>query len=126
MNRKEYGLLVEGWKKFLTEDVSSSGESISLSGVIVDNFDVSYDSSSAELYVDGEINIKQTLSMYGISDESPNVKFEYESLSGDYEGIASQIVDQIVELKLFPGDYSEANFNVVKQDLGKMIRDKMY
>ena len=126
MNRKEYGLLVEGWKKFLTEDVSSSGESISLSGVRVDNFDVSYDSSSAELYVDGEINIKETLSMYGISDESPSAKFEYESLSGDYEGIASQIVDQIVELKLFPGDMSEKNLNFVKQDLGKMIRDKMY
>ena len=125
MNRKEYGLLVEGWKKFLSEGVSS-GESISLSGVIVDNFDVSYDSRSAELYVDGEINIKQTLSMYGISDESPPAKFEYESLSGDYEGIASQIVDQIVELKLFPSNYSEDNFNVVKQDLGKMIRDKMY
>lgn len=125
MNRKEYGLLVEGWKKFLTED-ASSGESISLSGVRVDNFDVSYDSSSAELYVDGEINVKETLSMYGISDESPNVKFEYESLSGDYEGIASQIVDQIVKLKLFPGDMSEKSLNFVKQDLGKMIKDKMY
>lgn len=125
MNRKDYGLLVEGWKKFLSEGVSS-GESISLSGVIVDNFDVSYDSSSAKLYVDGEINIKQTLSMYGISDESPNVKFEYQSSSGDYEGIASQIVDQIVELKLFPGDMSEQNLNFVKQDLGKMIKDKMY
>ncbi len=126
MNRKEYGLLVAGWKKFLVEGVSSSGESISLSGVIVDNFDVSYDSSSGELYVDGEINIKQTLSMYGISDERPPAKFEYESLSGDYEGIASQIVDQIVELELFSGDMSENELDLVRQDLGKMIFNKMY
>jgi hypothetical protein len=94
----------------LVIESASDEETINLSGVRIDNFVVSYDSEYHELYVDGAIN---------------NVKFEYESMSADYDEIAEQIVNQISDLGLF-GNKSDSELVDIKKTLGQMILKKMF
>ena len=111
-------------RQVILESVGS-GESISLSGVRIDNFSVSFE-DNAELYVDGVINIKSTMSMYGENDPRKNFSFEYESLTGDYDGIAEKIVKKIVELELFVNGKTDSELEEITKYLGNLIREKMF
>ena len=106
-----------------------SEKSISLNGVIIDNFEVFYDPENdmiAMLNVSGDINIKETLRAQGKKDERESVEFDYENESVDVEGIAFNIVDQINDLELFAEDMSDEDLDKVEKDLIKIIEKRMY
>ena len=106
-----------------------SEKSISLNGVIIDNFEVFYDPENdmiGSLNVSGDINIKETLRAQGKNDERESVEFDYENESVDVEGIAFNIVDQINDLELFAEDMSDGDLDKIESDLIKIIEKRMY
>ena len=106
-----------------------SEKSISLNGVVIDNFEVFYDPENdmiAMLNVSGDINIKETLRAQGKKDERASVEFDYENESVDVKGIAFKIVDLINDLELFGKDMSDEDLNKLESDLIDIIEKMMY
>lgn len=95
----------------IIKEGESSPEKISLSGVTINNFVISSDTSTGELYVEGEL------------DSGKSLYYESESLNID-DG-AESIIDQIRDDGYF-SDLSDEDIENIENNLSKMMFKKVY
>ena len=95
----------------IIKESASSPEKISLSGVTINNFVISGDTSTGELYIEGEL------------DSGKSLYYESESLNID--GGAESIIKQIRSEGLF-GNLSDEDIENIENDFSMMMSKKVY
>ena len=95
----------------IIKEGESRPEKISLSGVTINNFVISGDTSTGELYIEGEL------------DSGKSLYYESESLNID--GGAESIVNQIRSEGYF-GDLSDEDIENIENDFSMMMSKKVY